>query len=202
MCSGTAKCTWPSQSACACTWSSTPLTATARRQIWAQLTCCARREVVFGRVLVNRELHTAQSERSCLHVELDISGSGLTYEAGDHVGILPNNDPALVEEAAALLGQPLDTVFNLAVPVGNPNDLSTPFKGARLQVGAQQRQSACHEAVQVQAAASARQDKASSRFKLDLCVPAGDADDLSTPFKGAQLRVPGESALWPAHNAS
>ena len=39
----------------------------------------------LARISALRELHTPQSDRSCVHVELDVSGSDITYEAGDHV---------------------------------------------------------------------------------------------------------------------
>jgi len=37
------------------------------------------------------------------HMELSIEGSGLTYEPGDALGIIPRNDPALVEDLLAAL---------------------------------------------------------------------------------------------------
>ncbi|EEU44933.1 uncharacterized protein NECHADRAFT_22114, partial [Fusarium vanettenii 77-13-4] len=36
-------------------------------------------------------------DRNCVHVELDISGSGLCYETGDHLGVWPTNPRAEVE---------------------------------------------------------------------------------------------------------
>ena len=54
------------------------------------------------------------------------------------MGILPRNDPALVEKAAELLGIPPSTVFSLSVPEGNPSDLKLAFAGttAQMQQGA------------------------------------------------------------------
>lgn len=76
-----------------------------------------------------RELHSELSDRSCLHVELDISMSGVAYEPGDHVAILPENCPEIVEEAGACLGVSLDTMFTLSLPEGNPDELLPPFAG-------------------------------------------------------------------------
>eukprot|EP00878_Enallax_costatus_P015602 GHUV01016342.1.p1 GENE.GHUV01016342.1~~GHUV01016342.1.p1 ORF type:complete len:387 (+),score=77.38 GHUV01016342.1:189-1349(+) len=61
-----------------------------------------------------RELHTAASERSCVHVEIDISNNRqLRYETGDHVGIHARNEDSVVSAVAAALGLPLETVFVL-----------------------------------------------------------------------------------------
>ena len=61
---------------------------------------------------MNRELHK-DGERSCMHVEMDITGSKLSYVTGDHVAIFPVNNPQLVERIGELLNANLDTVFSL-----------------------------------------------------------------------------------------
>ncbi|PFX23368.1 NADPH--cytochrome P450 reductase [Stylophora pistillata] len=76
----------------------------------------------MAKVLVNRELHKA-GERSCMHIELDITGSKIKYDAGDHVAVYPMNDPELVEKLGSLLNVDLDTVISL-----NNTDEDSPKK--------------------------------------------------------------------------
>lgn len=85
-----------------------------------------------------RELHSASSDRSCVHVEVDISGCKATYEAGDHIGVYPQNNQDVVKKAASLLGKPLDTCFIMSkddrfedlgdVPVQGPITLEFALK--------------------------------------------------------------------------
>ncbi|RWS20774.1 NADPH--cytochrome P450 reductase-like protein, partial [Leptotrombidium deliense] len=63
-------------------------------------------------ITVNRELY--KGSRSCMHIELNISGSKLSrYEAGDHVAIYPKNDQSLVDKIGQLLNVDLDSVITL-----------------------------------------------------------------------------------------
>ncbi|XP_046741099.1 NADPH--cytochrome P450 reductase isoform X1 [Diprion similis] len=64
-------------------------------------------------VKVNRELHGPKSERSCMHIEFDIEGSKMRYEAGDHLAVYPVNDANLVEKIGEKCGVDLDTIITL-----------------------------------------------------------------------------------------
>lgn len=55
-------------------------------------------------VLDNLVLTGRGSSKETRHVELSLEGSGLTYEPGDALGIVPNNDPAVVEDVLQELG--------------------------------------------------------------------------------------------------
>lgn len=64
-------------------------------------------------IRVNKNLHSETSDRYCMHLELDISGSRIRYDAGDHVAIYPKNDTNLVTRIGELLGIDLNTVFTM-----------------------------------------------------------------------------------------
>jgi sulfite reductase (NADPH) flavoprotein alpha-component len=55
-------------------------------------------------LLTSRNLNAAGSAKQVHHVELDLSGSGVLYEAGDALGVFPHNCPALVGEVLTALG--------------------------------------------------------------------------------------------------
>ncbi|XP_055598762.1 NADPH--cytochrome P450 reductase [Uranotaenia lowii] len=63
-------------------------------------------------IKINRELHKAGG-RSCMHIEFDIEGSKMRYEAGDHLAMYPVNDKDLVERLGKLCNADLETIFSL-----------------------------------------------------------------------------------------
>lgn len=66
----------------------------------------------MSKLTLNKELHQG-GDRSCMHIELDITNSKMRYDSGDHVAIYPQNDEALVTRIGELLNVNLDTVVSL-----------------------------------------------------------------------------------------
>lgn len=55
-------------------------------------------------VLSSNELFAVGGDRNCVHIEFDITGSGMTYQHGDHVGVWPINPDIEVERMLAVFG--------------------------------------------------------------------------------------------------
>uniref|UniRef100_A0A8C9TEF4 NADPH--cytochrome P450 reductase n=1 Tax=Scleropages formosus TaxID=113540 RepID=A0A8C9TEF4_SCLFO len=63
-------------------------------------------------VATNRKLNKGGT-RHLMHLELDISGSKIRYDSGDHVAVYPMNDTSMVNKLGEILGSDLDTVISL-----------------------------------------------------------------------------------------
>ena len=57
-----------------------------------------------ARLLASRKLALDGSDKDTRHYEIDLKGSGLVYEVGDALGLLPANSPELVQEILDSLG--------------------------------------------------------------------------------------------------
>jgi sulfite reductase (NADPH) flavoprotein alpha-component len=53
---------------------------------------------------MNRKLNAPGSGKDVRHFEISLEGSGLTYEVGDALGVVPQNEPVLVSALLAALG--------------------------------------------------------------------------------------------------
>lgn len=92
-----------------------------------------RKNPYAAKLSVNRSLSGASSSKEIRHYEFDLGESGLQYEAGDALGVVPVNDPKLVEALAARLGSKTDgVVAGFEQPLGDllmkSFEISTPSR--------------------------------------------------------------------------
>jgi sulfite reductase (NADPH) flavoprotein alpha-component len=64
----------------------------------------SRRNPYSARLKQNRRLSGTESAKDVRHFEIDLADSGVSYEAGDALGVMPANCPEDVSELLALLG--------------------------------------------------------------------------------------------------
>ncbi len=66
-------------------------------------------------ITAHHKLTSERSNSETVHVELSLAGSGITYEPGDALGIVPENDPALVAAVARAAGLGEDAALREAL---------------------------------------------------------------------------------------
>jgi sulfite reductase (NADPH) flavoprotein alpha-component len=93
--------------------SAVPATVAALQSSTAAVSAFDKRNPFTATVTENLLLTGRGSSKETRHVELSIEGSGLSFEPGDALGIVPRNDPTLVESLLGVLG--LDATATIAV---------------------------------------------------------------------------------------
>lgn len=68
-----------------------------------QATTYSKKNPFQAEVLESVMLNGRGSDKETYHIELSLEGSGLSYEPGDAIGIVPQNDPAYVDELIDML---------------------------------------------------------------------------------------------------
>lgn len=69
----------------------------------------SRKNPYLSTMLENRILSGPNSAKEIRHLSFDLGDSGMTYEAGDALGVMPANSPALVTAMMSRLGANADT---------------------------------------------------------------------------------------------
>lgn len=73
-------------------------------------------------VLGVRQLTRPGSAKETIHIDYSLEGSGLQYVTGDALGVLPQNDPALVDALISALG------LDAAAPVTTPDGATASLR--------------------------------------------------------------------------
>ncbi|MEE6136776.1 sulfite reductase flavoprotein subunit alpha [Mycobacterium sp. 050128] len=103
-----------------------------------------------ARVVVNRLLTTAESDKEVRHYEVDLSGSGIDYTAGDSIAVHASNDPILVAAILSELGVGADHAVigydeRLGELLTEHLEIRTPSRSLQTLVAARTRDAAASE---------------------------------------------------------
>ena len=104
---------------------STPPPSAVARSGWT------RKNPFLAQVAVNRMLSGAGSDKEIRHFEFALADSGIEYEAGDALSVIPENDPTLVEAIAEHFRVSVDTEVDgepLGELLGQRYEICAPSK--------------------------------------------------------------------------
>ncbi|MEM1301757.1 MAG: sulfite reductase subunit alpha [Pseudomonadota bacterium] len=90
-----------------------------------------RKNPYVATMLDNQNLSGAKSAKEIRHIAFDLADSGLTYEAGDALGVMPVNAPDLVDSWLKRLGAEADTDVggqSLAARLSTGLEIMTPSR--------------------------------------------------------------------------
>jgi sulfite reductase (NADPH) flavoprotein alpha-component len=76
----------------------------------------------------NRRLTASESDKDVRHIEFTLDGSGLEYEAGDALGLMPRNCPQVVSRVIEKFG--LNPIADVALPEGGVAPLAKALEVA------------------------------------------------------------------------
>ncbi|GMF64638.1 unnamed protein product [Phytophthora lilii] len=79
-----------------------------------------------AKVVVNRELRPSTEGGSTVHVELDLRGTGVTYQTADNLAVLAENETNVVERLAKRMDYDLDQWVTLE-PISADSNGELPF---------------------------------------------------------------------------
>lgn len=160
-----------------------------------------------ARVVVNRLLTAPGSDKEVRHFELDLSGSGIAYAAGDSLAVHPVNDPALVDAILAEFGLgPEHTVPGHDEPLGtlltHHLEIRTPSRALRELAAARSRDE--HAAAALGENAAATQDSwLYGRDVLDLIrlgtLTADEVIDTLRPLQYRDYSIASSPLVSPDH---
>lgn len=107
-----------------------------------QKSAWTRKNPYASKIVENRLLSGSRSAKEIRHFSFDLDDSGISYEAGDALGVMPINGPALVESVLQRLGANADTpVEGFDEPLGSlltqRFEIMTPSKNLISAVEAQ-----------------------------------------------------------------
>lgn len=92
-----------------------------------------RKNPYAAKIIINRSLSGPQSAKDIRHYELSLGDSGLSYEAGDALGVMPVNGLPLVDDIIRRLGAKADTAVTgqdlpLSALLEKKFEISTPSR--------------------------------------------------------------------------